>query len=184
MNRPAARGAFSWAAAAVLPAAGAPLYFAIPEPWGALLWFYLFLAAGALAGASTARHGEGPRVAFRFGLAFSIPGAILPFSILPVEGPDLILSTAAAWGLALGAGAGFGAFLAAPRLAGEPRSRLSAGSRAATAFLAGGAVGGALAPVLVAALPPRGYFAAWAIGLIGACGLGGGLLSRERRAAS
>ena len=32
------------------PSAGAPLYFAAPEPWGALLWFYLFLACGALAG--------------------------------------------------------------------------------------------------------------------------------------
>jgi hypothetical protein len=182
MSGRAARGAFAWAAAAILPAAGAPLYFAIPEPWGALAWFYLFLAAGALAGASMARPGEGARVAFRFGLAFTIPGAILPFSLLPVEGADLILSTAAAWGLSLGAGAGLGAFLSAPRLAGEPRSRSSAGLRAATAFLAGGAVGGALAPVFLAALPPRGYFAAWAIGLIGACALGGGLVARERRA--
>ena len=175
------RGAVAWATAALLPAAGAPLYFAIPEPWGALLWFYLFLAAGALAGASMARPGEQGPVAFRFGASFSIPGAVLPFSLLPVDSPGLLISTAAAWGLALGAGAGLGAFLSAPRLDGVHRSRFAAGMRAGIAFLAGGVVGGAVAPLFVAALPPRGYFAAWAIALIGACALGGGLLGRERR---
>ena len=175
------RGAVAWATAALLPAAGAPLYFAMPEPWGALVWFYLFLAAGALAGGSMAKPGEQGPVAFRFGASFSIPGAVLPFSLLPVEGPSLLISTAAAWGLALGAGAGLGAFLSGPRLEGVHRSRFASGMRAAFAFLAGGVVGGAVAPVFVAALPPRGYFAAWAIALIGACALGGGILTRERR---
>ncbi|MGH6886422.1 MAG: hypothetical protein ACREGK_10165, partial [Geminicoccales bacterium] len=108
MSRSVARGAGAWGAAAVLPSAGAPLYFALPEPWGALLWFYLFLAAGALAGASLALRGQAGPVALRFGLAFSLAGATLPFSLLPAEGPGHVASTAAAWGLALGASAALG----------------------------------------------------------------------------
>jgi hypothetical protein len=179
MRRATVCGGVAWALAALLPSAGAPLYFAIPEPWGALLWFYLFLAGGALAGASLARPGEAGSVALRLGVAFSIPAAVLPLSLLPADGLGIVVSTAASWGLALGAGAGLGVFLSAPRLGGAPRSRLGAGLRAGTAFLAGGAIGGAVATALMAVLPPRGYFAAWAVGLIGAWALGGGLLGRE-----
>ena len=180
MKRTGARGASAWGAAAVLPSVGAPLYFAVPEPWGALLWFYLFLAGGALAGGSLARRGEAGPVALRYGVAFSIPGAVLPFSLFPAGGPGQVASTAAAWGLALGAAVGLGAFLSAPRLEDPRRSRLGAAFRAGASFLAGGGVGGTAATVLVAALPPRGYFAAWAVSLIGACALGGWLLGRER----
>ena len=179
MTPGAARAAATWGAAGLLPAAGAPLYFAAPEPWGALLWFYLFLACGALVGASLARRGSGGAVAFRFGAAFSIPGAVLPFSLLPAEGVDLVGSTAAAWGLALGAGAALGALLSAPRLA-RARSRLGAGARAGGALLVAGALGGAAATLLVAALPARGYFAAWTAGLVGSLALGGALLGRKR----
>lgn len=173
------RAAGAWGAAAILPSAGAPLYFALPEPWGALLWFYLFLAGGALAGAALARRGQAGPVALRFGVASSIPGAVLPFSLLPAEGPGIVASTAAAWGMALGAAAGLGAFLSAPRLAGAGRSRVGTGLRAGVSFLTGGGLGGAAATLLVAALPPRGYFAAWALGLIGACALGGALFGRR-----
>jgi hypothetical protein len=119
-------------------------------------------------------------VALRFGMAFAIPGAVLPFSLLPADGPGIVVSTAVAWGLALGAGAGLGSFLSAPRLAGATRSRLRSGFRAWTAFLAGGAIGGGAATLLTTVLP-GGYFAAWAAGLIGACALGGGLLGRGAR---
>lgn len=173
------RVASAWGAAAVLPSVGAPLYFAVPEPWGALLWFYLFLVGGAMAGGTLARRGEAGPVAFRHGVAFSIPGAVLPFSLLPAAGPGLVASTAAAWGLALGAAAALGAFLSAPRLADPGRSRFGAAFRAGGSFLTGGGVGGAVATVLVAAMPPRAYFAAWAVGLIGACALGGWLLGRR-----
>jgi hypothetical protein len=176
-----ARDAGPWVAAALPPSAGAPLYFAVPEPWGALLWFYLFLVSGALAGTFMARRGEAGPVALRFGVAFSIPGAVLPFSLLPADGPGIVASTAAAWGLALGAGAGLGAFLSAPRLAGATRSRFRSGLRVWTAFLAGGAIGGAAATLLMTALPPSGYFAAWAAGLIGASAVGGGLLGWGER---
>ena len=100
------------------------------------------------------------------GVAFSSRG---PFgvSLLPATGPGLVASTAAAWGLALGAAAALGAFLSAPRLADPRRSRFGAAFRAGGSFLTGGGVGGAVATVLVAAMPPRGYFAAWAVGLIG-----------------
>src|SRR5688572_9503745 len=179
MKRGSARGASIWGGAAILPAAGAPLYFTVPEPWGALLWFYLFLAAGALAGASLARSGFGGPVAFRFGAAFSIPAAILPFSILPADRPSLVVATAAAWGLALGAAAALGALLSGSRLAAARGSRLRVGARAGAAFLTGGALAGALAPVLIALLPPRGYFVAWSGGLIAAFALGGGLLERK-----
>jgi hypothetical protein len=172
----AARGAGIWACAAVLPAAGAPLYFVLPPPWGALLWFYFFLAAGALAGASLARSGLGGPVALRFGTAFSIPGAVLPFSILPADRISLVVSTAAAWGLALGGGAALGALLCGPRLAGARGSRFRSAGRAGVAFLAGGALAGALAPIATAALPPRGYFGAWSGGVIAAFAVGGGLL--------
>lgn len=173
------RGAAIWACAAILPAAGAPLYFALPEPWGALLWFYLFLAAGALAGASLARSGLAGPVALRFGAAFSIPAAVLPFSILPADRLSLVISTAAAWGFALGGAAALGAFLSGPRLAGARGSRWKPGVRAGVAFLAGGALAGGLTPIATAVLPPRGYFGAWAGGLIAAFAVGGGLLSRR-----
>ena len=173
------RAAGIWGSAAILPAAGAPLYFAVPEPWGALLWFYLFLAAGALAGASLARGGLGGPVALRFGAAFSIPGAVLPFSVLPADRPALVVSTAAAWGLALGGAAALGAVLSGSRLAGARGSRLRTGARAGLAFLAGGALAGGLAPILTAVLPPRGYFGAWSGGVIAAFALGGSLLQRK-----
>jgi len=179
MKRASARAAAIWGGAAILPAAGAPLYFAIPEPWGALLWFYLFLAAGALAGASLARNGLGGPVALRFGAAFSIPGAVLPFSVLPADRLSLIASTAAAWGLALGGAAALGAILSGHRLAAVRDSRLRAGVRAGVAFLVGGALAGALAPILTAVLPPRGYFGVWSGGLIAALAVGGGLLQRK-----
>lgn len=179
MNRGSARAAVIWGSVAILPATGAPLYFVVPEPWGALLWFYLFLAAGALAGASLARSGLGGPVAFRFGAAFSIPAAVLPFSILPADRPSLVASTAAAWGLALGAAAALGALLSGPRLSAARGSRLRVGARAGAAFLTGGALSGAMAPVLTALLPPRGYLVAWAGGLIAAFALGGGLLQRK-----
>jgi hypothetical protein len=179
MRRGSARGAGIWGSAAVLPGAGAPLYFAVPEPWGALLWFYLFIAAGALAGASLARNGLGGPVALRFGAAFSIPGAVLPFSILPADRLTLIASTAAAWALALGGAVGLGAFLCGPRLAAARGSRFRSGARAGVAFLAGGALAGALAPILTAVLPPRGYFGAWSGGLVVAFAIGGGLLQRK-----
>jgi len=179
MRPSAARAATTWGAAALLPAAGAPLYFAAPAPWGALLWFYLFLACGALAGATLARRGAAGRVALRFGAAFSIPAAVLPFSLLPADGLAIIGSTAAAWGLALGSAAALGAVLSAPRLA-EARSRMGAGARAGGALLLAGGLGGAAATVLVAVLPARGYFAAWTVGLVGALALGGALLERRR----
>jgi hypothetical protein len=179
MKRGSARGASIWGGAAILPAAGAPLYFTIPEPWGALLWFYLFLAAGALAGASLARSGLAGPVALRFGAAFSIPGAVLPFSVLPADRLTLVASTAAAWALALGAAAALGALLSGSRLAAARGSRFKAGARAGIAFLAGGAVAGGLAPILTAVLPPRGYFGVWAGGLIAAFAVGGGLLHRK-----
>jgi hypothetical protein len=174
-----ARGAGVWAGAALLPAAGAPLYFAIPDPWNALLWFYLFLAAGALAGASLARSGLAGPVALRFGVAFSIPGAVLPFSLLPADRLTLVVSTASAWGLALGAAAALGAFLAGPRLATARGSRFRAGARAGIAFLAGGALAGGLAPIALALLPPGGWFGAWSGGLIAAFAVGGSLLERR-----
>jgi hypothetical protein len=175
----AARAAATWGAAAFLPSAGAPLYFAAPEPWGALLWFYLFLACGALIGASLARVGAAGPVALRFGAAFSIPGAVLPFSLLPAEGLDLVGSTAAVWGLALGSGTALGALVSAPRLA-RARSRLGAAARAGGALLVAGAMGGAVATLLLTALPPRGYFAGWTVGLVGSLALGGALLARIR----
>jgi hypothetical protein len=174
-----ARAAATWGAAAMLPSAGAPLYFAAPEPWGALLWFYLFLACGALVGASLARHGAAGPVALRFGAAFSIPGAVLPFSLLPAEGLGLVGSTAAAWGLALGSGAALGALLSGRRLA-RARSRLGAAARAGGSLLVAGALGGAAATLLLSALPPRGYFAGWTVGLVGSLALGGALLQRTR----
>lgn len=179
MRPAAARAATTWGAAGLLPSAGAPLYFATPEPWGALLWFYLFLACGTLAGASLARRGSAGPVGLRFGVAFSIPGAVLPFSLLPADGLATVGSTAAAWGLALGSSAALGALLSAPRLA-RARSRLDAGARAGGALLLAGGLGGAAATVLVAVLPPRGYFAAWTAGLVGALALGGALLERTR----
>jgi hypothetical protein len=179
MKHGSARGASIGGGAAILPAAGAPLYFTIPEPWGALLWFYLFLAAGALAGASLAKSGLAGPVALRFGAAFSIPGAVLPFSVLPADRLTLVASTAAAWALALGAAAALGAFLSGSRLAVARGSRFKAGARAGIAFLAGGALAGGLAPILTAVLPPRGYFGAWAGGLIAAFAVGGGLLQRK-----
>jgi hypothetical protein len=179
MTRGFPRGAGIWGSAAILPATGLPLYFAVPEPWGALLWFYLFLAAGGLAGASLARSGLGGPVALRFGAAFSIPGAVLPFSVLPADRPALVVSTAAAWGLALGAAAALGAFLSGPRLAGPRGSRFRSGARFGLAFLAAGALAGGLAPVLTAVLPPRGYFGVWSGGLIAAFAVGGGLLQRK-----
>lgn len=179
MKHGAARGAGIWGCAAVLPAAGAPLYFLTPEPWGALLWFYLFLAAGALAGSSLARSGLAGPVALRFGAAFAIPGAVLPFSVLPADRLSLVVSTASAWGLALGAAAALGAFLAGPRLAAARGSRLRAGARAGIAFLAGGALAGGLAPIATAVLPPRGWFGAWSGGVIAAFAVGGGLLQRR-----
>lgn len=181
MSRPAARGTVASALAAVPPAVGPALWFALPEPWGFLLGFYLFLAFGALTGAALARPGGTGPAAFRFGAAFSIPGAVLPFSLVPADGPGLVLSTAAAWGLALGAGAALGAFLSAPRLAGVGGSRWGEAVRWGTAFLGGGAVGGAGATVLVTALPARGYLAAWAMGLVGAAVLAGRILGRARR---
>jgi hypothetical protein len=179
MKPAAARAAATWGAAALLPSAGAPLYFIAPEPWGALLWFYLFLACGALVGASLARPGAAGPVALRFGAAFSIPGAVVPFSLLPAEGLDLVASTAAAWGLALGSGAVLGALLSGPRLA-CARSRLGAAARAGGALLAAGALGGAAATLVLTALPPRGYFAAWTAGLVGSLALAGALLARTR----
>lgn len=179
MRRGFRRGAGIWGSAAILPAAGAPLYFVLPDPWGALLWFYLFLAAGALAGASLARGGLGGPVALRFGTAFSIPGAVLPLSIVPADRPALVASTAAAWGLALGAAAALGAFLSGPRLAAARGSRLRSGARVGVALLAGGALAGALAPILTAVLPPRGYFGVWSGGVIAAFAVGGGLLERK-----
>jgi len=178
MKRLAARGAAAFGLAAVPAAAGLPLYFVVPEPWGSLTLFYLLLVCGALGGASLARPDERGPVAFRFGLAFSIPGAVLPFSLLPADGPGIVASTAAAWGLGLGAAAALGALLSAPRLARLPHSRLRAALQAGRAFLVGGAAGGAVATLLVAVLPGRGYFAAWALAVIGACALGGGLLGR------
>lgn len=180
MSRSRARGATAFGFAAAPAAAGLPLYFTMPEPWGSLLVFYLFLVAGALGGASLARSGERGPVALRFGIAFSIPAAVLPFSLLPADRPGIVVSTAAAWGLALAAGAGLGALLSAPRLAPAPRSRLRIGLRAGGAFLAGGAVGGAVATGLVAILSGRGYFVAWAVAVIGSFALGGGLLGRTR----
>ena len=118
-------------------------------------------------------------MALRFGAAFSIPGAVLPFSLLPADGLGLVMSTAAAWGLALGSGAALGALLSAPRLA-RARSRLAAAARAGGAMLVAGAVGGGAATVLVAALPPRGYFAALTAGLVRSMALGGALLERKR----
>ena len=179
MKRRSVRGAVIWGCAAVLPAAGAPLYFAVPEPWGALLWFYLFLVAGALAGASLARSGLAGPVALRFGVAFSIPGAVLPFSVLPADRLSLVASTAAAWGLALGGAAALGAFLSGPRLAGPRGSRFRSAVGAGVAFLAGGVLAGGLAPIATAVLPPRGYFGAWSGGLIAAFAVGGGLLHRR-----
>ena len=55
MSRGAARGAAAFGLAAVPAAAGLLLYFAIPEPWGSLLVFYLFLACGALGGGLSSR---------------------------------------------------------------------------------------------------------------------------------
>jgi hypothetical protein len=179
MRRLRARGPVATLLAAVPPSGGPLLWFALPEPWGLLAGFYLFLAFGALTGAARARPGGAGPAAFRFGAAFSIPGAVLPFSLLPAEGPGIVASTAAAWGMALGAAAGLGAFLSAPRLAGAGRSRVGTGLRAGVSFLTGGGLGGAAATLLVAALPPRGYFAAWALGLIGACALGGALFGRR-----
>lgn len=179
MRSSSARAAAKWGAAGLLPSAGAPLYFAAPAPWGALLWFYLFLACGALAGAVLARRGSAGPVALRFGAAFSIPGAVLPFSLLPVEGLALVGSTAVAWGLALGSGAALGALLSGPRLA-RARSRLGAAARTGGSLLVAGALGGAAASVLVAALAPRGYFAALTAGLVGSMALGGALLERKR----
>ena len=179
MRRAPGRAATIWGAAALLPSVGAPLYFAAPEPWGALLWFYLFLACGALAGAPLARRGSAGPVALRFGLAFSIPGAVLPFSLLPVDGLAIIGSTAAAWGLSLGSAAALGAALSGPRLA-EARSRMGAGARAGGALLPAGGLGGAAATVLVTVLPARGYFAAWTVALVGALALGGALIVRRR----
>lgn len=178
MRPSAARAAAIWGGAGLLPSAGAPLYFAAPAPWGALLWFYLFLAGGALAGAALARRGAAGPVALRFGAAFSIPGAVVPFSLLPADGPGLVASTAAAWGLALGSSAALGALLSAPRMA-RSRSRLAAAARAGGALLLAGALGGAAATVLVAALPARGYFAALTAGLVGSMALGGALLERK-----
>lgn len=180
MSGGAARGAAAFGLAAVPAAAGLLLYFSIPEPWGSLLVFYLFLACGAVGGGWLARPGGRGPAALRFGIAFSIPGAVLPFSLLPADGPGIVLSTAAAWGLALGAGAALAALLSAPRLAPPGRSRLGAALRWGAAFLVGGAAGGAVATVLVAILPGRGYFAAWAVGVVGACALGGGLQARRR----
>lgn len=179
MRPSAARAAATWGAAALLPSVGAPLYFAAPEPWGALLWFYLFLACGALVGASLARHGSAGPVALRFGAAFSIPGAVLPFSLLPAEGLDLVGSTAASWGLALGSGVALGALLSGRRLA-RARSRLGGAALAGGALVAAGALGGVAAILLLTALPPRGYFAAWTVGLVGSLALGGALLERTR----
>ena len=168
------------ALAAIPPAAGPALWFALPEPWGALAWFYLFLVFGGLTGAALARPGYAGPAAFRFGAAFSIPGAVLPFSLVPADGPGLVVSTAAAWGLALGAGAALGAFLSASRLAVPGGSRFGAAARWGVAFLAGGAAGGGAANLLVTALPGRWYFAAWGVGLIGAAALAGRLLGRRR----
>lgn len=179
MRPAAARAAMAWGSAALLPSAGAPLYFAAPEPWGALLWFYLFLVCGALAGARLARRGAAGPVALRFGVAFSIPGAVLPFSLLPANGLAVVGSTAATWGLALGSAGALGALLSAPRLA-EARSRMGAGARAGGALLLAGGLGGAVATVLVAAMPAPGYFAAWTLGLVGALALGGALFERAR----
>jgi hypothetical protein len=179
MSRPG-RGAVALALAAVPPAAGPAVWSVLPEPWGALAWFYLFLVFGALTGAARARSGSAGPAAFRFGVAFSIPGAVLPFSLVPADGPGLVVSTAASWALALGAGAALGAFLSAPRLVGPGRSRFRAAARWGAAFLAGGAVGGAAANLLVTGLPGRGYFAAWGIGLIGAAAVGGRLLGPGR----
>lgn len=180
MSRLAGRGAVAIALAAVPPAAGPAVWFSLPEPWGALAWFYLFLVFGALTGAARARPGSAGPAAFRFGVTFSIPGAVLPFSLVPADGPGLVVSTAAAWGLALGAGAAIGAFLSAPRLAGPEGSRLGAAARWGVAFLAGGAAGGAAANLLVTALPGRWYLVAWGTGLIGAAVLAGRLLGRRR----
>ena len=180
MSGPAGRGAVAFPLAAVLPAAGPAVWFALPEPWGALVWFYLFLVFGALTGAARARPGSAGPAAFRFGAAFSIPGAVLPFSLVPADGAGLVVSTAAAWGLALGAGAAIGAFLSARRLAGPGGSRLGAAWRWGVAFLAGGAAGGAAANLIVTARPGRWYLAAWGIGLIGAAVLAGRLLDRRR----
>lgn len=179
MSRLAGRGAVAIALAALLPAVGPAVWFALPEPWGALAWFYLFLLFGALTGAARARPGSAGPAAFRFGAAFSIPGAVLPFSLVPADGPGLVVSTAAAWGLALGTGAALGAFLSARRLAGPGGSRIGAAARWGVAFLAGGAAGGAAANLLVTALPGRWYLAAWGIGLIGAAVLAGRLLGRR-----
>lgn len=180
MSRPAGRGATAIALTAIPPAAGPAVWSALPEPWGALAWFYLFLMFGALMGAARARPGSAGPAAFRFGAAFSIPGAVLPFSLVPADGPGLVVSTAAAWGLALGTGAALGAFLSARRLAGPGRSRFGAAARWGAAFLAGGAAGGAAANLLVTGLPGRGYFAAWGIGLLGAAGLAGRFLGPSR----
>ena len=180
MNRSRAGGAVAFGLAAVPAVAGLPLYFTLPEPWGSLLVFYLFLVCGALGGASLAPPGERGPVALRFGLAFSIPAAVLPFSLLPADRPGIVVSTAAAWGLALAAGVGLGVLLSAPRLARASGSRLPAALRAGGAFLVGGAAGGGAATFMVTILPGRGYFAAWAVAVIGSCALGGGLLDRTR----
>jgi len=177
MRRLRARGPVATLLAAVPPSAGPLLWFALPEPWGLLAGFYLFLAFGALTGAARARPGGAGPAAFRFGAAFSIPGAVLPFSLVPAAGPGLVVSTAAAWGLALGAGAALGAFLSAPRLM-AAGSRPRAAARWGTAFLVGGAAGGALATLLVTALPARGYLAAWAIGVVGAAAVAGRVVGR------
>jgi hypothetical protein len=181
MSASAARGAAAFGFAAAPAAAGVPIYFAIPEPWGSLLVFYLFLVAGALGGGSLARPGERGPVALRFGITFSIPAAVLPFSLLPADGPGIVVSTAAAWGFALAAGAGLGALLSAPRLARAPRSRLGVSLRASAAFLAGGALAGATGTVLVAILPGRGYFLAWGVAVIGGLASGGALFERTCR---
>jgi hypothetical protein len=182
MSRPAGRGSLAIATAALPPSAGPVLWLALPEPWGALAWFYLFLVFGALTGAARARRGSAGPAAFRFGAAFSIPGAVLPFSLVPADAPGLVISTAAAWGIALGAGAALGAFLSAPRLAGTGGSRFGAAARWGVAFLAGGAAGGAAADLIVTSLPGRWYLAAWAIGLIGGSALAGRLLGPRRAA--
>ena len=92
------------------------------------------------------------------------------------DGADLLASTAAAWGLSLGAGAALGALLAGARLSGAGGSRIAAAGRWGIAFFTGGAIGGAAASLLVGVLPARGYPGAWAIGLIGAGGLAARLL--------
>ena len=176
MTRPARRGAIALVLAALPPSAGPAVWFSLPEPWGALAGFYLFLVFGALAGAARARPGYAAPCAFRFGVAFAIPGAVLPWSLVPPGGADLLASTAAAWGLSLGAGAALGALLAGSRLSGAEASRIVAAGRWGTAFFAGGATGGAAASLLVGVLPARGYPVAWAIGLVGAGGLAARLL--------